>query len=127
MSTDSQSYTRVAIILHWIIAILIIGNFIGGKIMHEMEVGTAKFELYQIHKSFGILILLFSVLRLIWRVMHRPPGLPQGMKRWEQIAAKATHHLFYALMIGVPVAGWMMASASPTNIPNQNLQNDSMA
>ena len=119
MSTDSPSYTRVAIALHWIIALLIIGNLIGGKIMHGMETSTLKFEFYQLHKSFGILILVFSVLRLIWRLTHNAPPLPDTMAGWERTAAKASHHMFYALMIGVPVAGWMMASASPVNIPTK--------
>ena len=119
MSTKSTSYTRVAIALHWVIAIMIIGNLIGGKVMHSMDVSTQKFELYQLHKSFGILILVFSILRLIWRLLHRPPALPAQMKQWERTLAKASHHMFYALMIGVPLAGWMMSSASPTNIPTK--------
>jgi cytochrome b561 len=78
-----------------------------------------RFEIYQWHKSFGIVVLLLSVFRLIWRLTHKAPALPDGMKPWETAAAKFTHIGFYALMIGVPLLGWAMVSASTLPIENQ--------
>lgn len=115
-STVSQSYTRTAIALHWIIALLIIGQLIGGKVMMWLDPGSAKFELFQLHKSFGIMILLLSILRLIWRLLHKPPALPAGMKAYEKIGAKLSHIGFYVLIIGTPIAGWVMVSASELRI-----------
>ncbi len=78
-----------------------------------------RFEIYQWHKSFGILVLVLSVVRLIWRLTHKAPPLPDGMKGWEIVFAKVTHIGFYALMIGVPLLGWAMISASRLPIENE--------
>lgn len=78
-----------------------------------------RFKIYQWHKSFGIVVLLLSALRLIWRLTHKPPALPDGMKGWEILAAKITHIGFYVLMIGVPLLGWAMVSASTLPIENK--------
>jgi len=116
MSTQSLNYSRIAISLHWMMAILIIGQIIGGVVMHNMDPTSLKFSLYQWHKSFGILILGLSLLRLVWRLTHKAPALPKDMKPFEVLAAKFTHVAFYALMIGIPLSGWAMVSASETGI-----------
>ena len=115
-STTTSRYTRTAIILHWLIAILIIGQLAGGKIMMWLEPTPFKFELFQLHKSFGFIILGLSIIRLLWRLMHKAPALPQGMKPWEIWAAKLTHIGFYGLIIGIPFSGWVMVSASTPKI-----------
>ena len=69
MSTSAR-YSTVAVTLHWVIAILIIGQLIGGIIMTKLEPSSLTFELYQGHKSFGITILLLSIVRLYWRLTH---------------------------------------------------------
>ncbi|MEO0398845.1 MAG: cytochrome b [Pseudomonadota bacterium] len=113
MSTQADRYTAVAIALHWIIAAMILGQIIGGMYMAGLPLGSEKFELYQAHKSFGITVLFLSLVRLAWRLAHRPPPLPDGMENWERMAARASHIVFYALMIGVPLGGWAVVSASP--------------
>ncbi len=115
-STTSQSYTRVAIVLHWVMALLLIGQIAGGKIMMALDPAPIKFELFQLHKSFGVTILILSVLRLMWRLTHKAPVLPVGMKPFERLGAKLSHIGFYVLMIGVPIAGWILVSASPRQI-----------
>ncbi len=109
-------YTKVAITLHWLIAALIIGQLIGGKVMMALDGSALKFELFQLHKSFGIIILLLSVARLIWRLTHKAPPLPDHMPSHERLAAKISHIGFYGLMIGIPMAGWAMVSAAPVTI-----------
>ncbi len=109
----SERYTKAAIVLHWVIAVLIICQLAGGVFMERLPPTALKFELYQWHKSFGILILLLSLARLLWRLGHRPPALPDGMKVWEKMAAHLTHVAFYGVMIGMPLLGWLMVSASP--------------
>ncbi|WP_306253680.1 cytochrome b [Parvularcula sp. IMCC14364] len=116
MSTQSTQYTNVAITLHWVIAVLIIAQLIGGEIMGQLQPISFRFEIYQLHKSFGIIVLLLSLARLGWRLTHTPPPLPSGMEPWERLVSKTTHILFYVLMIGIPMAGWLMVSASPMNI-----------
>ena len=111
-----QRYTRVAIWLHWIIALLIIGQIIGGKVMMAMTNSPTKFEIFQLHKSFGIIILLLSIFRLLWRLTHKAPDLPASMKSIERLATKLTHFGFYAFMIGAPLTGWIMTSVSTPKI-----------
>lgn len=104
------------IVLHWTIAALILANlFLGLK--SETVRGLARFEILQIHKSIGITVLVLSLARLAWRLVHRPPPYPDTMKPWEKAAASTVHWGFYALMIGMPLLGWVIVSASPTNIP----------
>lgn len=110
----------MAVALHWAIAILILGQIAGGFYMHNLPNSSPiKFDLYQLHKSFGLSILLLSLARLGWRIGHRPPALPQGMAGWEKFAARAVHWGFYGLMIGTPLIGLAMVSVSPTDIPTK--------
>ena len=109
-------YTTVAIALHWLIAGLIVANlFLGWRMDHVT--GMSKFTLFQLHKSVGISVLGLSLLRLVWRLLHRPPPYPVVMQPWERHAARWLHAAFYMLMIGLPLSGWIIVSASPMNIP----------
>lgn len=111
-------YHGVSIGLHWLIAILIIGMLVAGKVMENLDKNDPlRFALTQWHKSFGIVILLLVVFRLCWRMANKPPRLPDHMKPWELRAASLTHVLLYALMFIIPLSGWIMVSASPLNLP----------
>lgn len=116
-TTDTTRYSAIAIILHWTIAILIIGQLAGGFFMHKFAEGDLKFTIFQLHKSFGITILLLSLARLGWRLTHRAPPLPAHMPGWERFAAKLAHWGLYGLMIGLPLVGWAVVSSSPKGIP----------
>lgn len=109
------TYTKVAITLHWVIAGAISLQLLGGLQMEGLK-DAAKFAAFQNHKSLGLTILMLSVARLAWRLANPPPALPKGMKAWEVFAAKFTHVAFYALMIGVPIGGWVIISTAPYNI-----------
>ena len=117
--TDDR-YSSVAVALHWAIAFLIIGQILGGQYMHNLpNTSPIKFDLYQLHKSFGLSILVLTVVRLAWRFMHAPPALPAAMPGWQKLAARGTHWVFYALMLLTPLAGWAIVSVSPTDIPTR--------
>jgi cytochrome b561 len=112
------SYNAVAKGLHWLIAAAIVGMLALGWIMTDLPKGDPlQFPLFQWHKSIGITILLLSLVRLGWRLVHPAPPLPKGMPHWESLAARATHILFYVAMIGMPFAGWVMVSTSSLNLP----------
>ena len=99
----TENYSRIAIILHWLIALTIIGLVVFGLLMtHDWM--PNRFVIYQWHKSFGVVVLGLSMFRLIWRLTHRPPALPNGMKPIEIFLSKLTHIGFYVLMIGMPVS-----------------------
>jgi cytochrome b561 len=111
-------YNLVAMLLHWLMALAIIGLIVAGKVMTDLSFADPmKFQLYQLHKSAGITILALAIARIGWRLLHAPPPLPATMQPWERVAAGFTHAAFYVLMIAIPLSGWVMASASPTGIP----------
>ncbi len=111
----SSRYSSVAILLHWLIAGLILGNLALGWRMNAAA-GLAKYNLFQLHKSIGITVLLLSLVRLAWRLAVPPPR-PVALKSWERVASHIVHWGFYVLMIGLPLSGWIMVSASRLNIP----------
>ncbi len=98
------------------IAGLILLN-IGVGLRTQAIKGLAQFELYQLHKSIGITVLVLSIARLAWRLISPPPPHPASMTGWEKFAASVVHWGFYLVMIGLPVTGWIMVSASPYNLP----------
>ena len=118
-TTASHSrYSQGAIILHWVIAVLIIGNLVGGVVLgQDLVTGPFNLTLVGLHQSFGLTILALSVLRLAWRLVNPPPPLPSHMTRSEWLLAKATHWAFYGLMLFIPLTGWAMVSANPKNYP----------
>ena len=104
-------YNGLAMLLHWLIAALLIGN-IGLAWYFNSLPKLAQIPIVQVHKSIGISILILSLLRLAWRFTAIPPPLPPQMAVWERRVAAAVYVLFYVVMIGMPVTGWAMVSAS---------------
>jgi cytochrome b561 len=81
-------YTWVAIILHWTIALGVLGLVVMGWVMTHARLSPMRlFQLYQLHKSVGVTILLAAVLRLAWRLTNRPPELPADMSGWALVSA----------------------------------------
>ena len=119
MRTGSRPrrFSAPAIILHWAVAALLLANFYLG-LNYEGAHGLARFTVLQLHKSLGFTVLALSLVRLGFRVFGgAPPAHPETMKRWEKAAATAVHWSFYVLMLVLPLSGWIIVSASPTNIP----------
>lgn len=113
MNASSERYTSVAITLHWVIALAIVGMILGGWYMSDLPDGApGQYFLYQMHKSVGITILLLTVARIIWRVMNPPPPLPEDMNGLEKTASHLVHLGFYGLMIAMPLTGWLYSSVS---------------
>ena len=108
---SAARYTRVAIVLHWLIAFALIGSFSVGLYMVDLPLSPQKLRIYSWHKWAGVTIFLCVVLRLGWRLRHAPPELPATMPAWQRSLAGASHVLLYLLMIAVPLSGWLMSSA----------------
>ena len=107
-----QRYSGGAILLHWLLALLLASELALGFTMPRDASG---FELYQLHKSIGITILLLTFVRLGWRMTHkRPPKMEGGLKGF---LASAVHVGFYVLMVGVPITGWAIVSTSAISVP----------
>ncbi|HEY4112773.1 MAG TPA: cytochrome b [Rhizomicrobium sp.] len=112
-------YGNVAMTLHWLIALLLIGNLCSGFFLANImdDDNPWHFTFIQIHKSVGLTILTLSVLRLVWRLVNPIPPFPPGMSLFLRIVARGTHYLFYFLIIAIPLAGWAWVSSSTKGIP----------
>jgi cytochrome b561 len=111
----SLRYSGTAVALHWLLALMILGSLGVGWYMSDIPGLTPlKLKLYNWHKWAGVTILALSILRLAWRLTHRPPALPaaieQAMPSWQLRAYHATHTLMYVLFFAVPLAGWAYSS-----------------
>ena len=103
-----QRYTRAAIWLHWIVALLIVANVTLAWVWPNL--GNAR-PAIDLHKSIGITVLGLAIMRLLWRLTHTPPPLPGGYAKWEARASHAAHWLLYLVIFAMPLTGWIMDSA----------------
>ena len=104
-------YSMTAIVLHWAIALLIVGALGVGSFAADLPVSPTRLKLLIWHKWTGVTILGLMALRLAWRAGHRPPPGPP-MPAWQTRAALGVHGLLYALAIAVPIAGWAYSNAA---------------
>lgn len=104
-------YDTVAIVFHWLLALMIVGSFGMGLYMTGLPFSMQRVKLYNWHKWAGMTILALSTLRLLWRLRHPPPADMPG-PRWQQLAAKVTHRAMYLLFFAIPLAGWAYSSAA---------------
>ena len=104
-------YTPVAIGLHWLMAVALVGTFALGFYMYDLPFSPHKLRLFSWHKWAGVTIFALLLFRIFWRLTHRPPALPAAMPLWQQRLAEATHLALYGLMIAIPLSGWLMSSA----------------
>jgi cytochrome b561 len=116
MDRPADRYNAVAMLLHWVIAILLLYNIWLAWQMEDLK-GPARAALMGIHKPVGITILLLSLVRLGWRLVNPPPPFSAHLKPWERMLAHVTHWSLYVVMIGMPLAGWAMVSAVKTIRP----------
>ncbi|PRC90738.1 cytochrome b [Solimicrobium silvestre] len=111
INQTSAKYTSTAKFLHWLMAIAIICLFAFGFYMSNLPFSPQKLKLMSYHKWAGVTVFILALVRLSWRIMHRPPSLPAHMGRIEQLIAHAGHVMLYLLMLSIPVSGWLMSSA----------------
>jgi cytochrome b561 len=115
VASDALRYTRVAILIHWTIALLILVNIVLGlsaawlppSVLSDVQVRVVV----DTHKSIGITVLGLAIVRVLWRLTHRPPPLPTEFPGWEKAAAHFAHILLYVLIFALPLSGWMHDSA----------------
>lgn len=128
----NDRYTKTAILLHWLIALGIFGMFALAFFMTELpkeapkqmsydlfnwgiytwnlaEEASPRAFYYNLHKSIGITLLALIIIRVLWRVTHKPPALLSSYKAWERKLSTGAHHLLYLVMIVMPVSGLIMS------------------
>jgi cytochrome b561 len=114
----SRTYGWVSVTLHWLVAVLFLGEIPLGYLTQATAARPAlQFALYQWHKSFGFLVLAVAVVRVGWSLMQPAPG-HLGTTRLEIILAPVVRGLLLAMTVAVPLAGWCIASSSPLDIPS---------
>ncbi len=111
MITSRTRFAPPQRLLHWLMAACILAMlFIGVGMVSTV---AAKYlTLVSIHKPLGITILLLALIRLPLRLYYGAPALPADLPEPMKLAAKLSHYIFYALMIGMPLLGWAMLSAA---------------
>jgi cytochrome b561 len=99
--------------MHWLVALLLIMQFAFGWYLNEIPRGIPERSFFvNMHKSSGIAIGLLIAFRLAWRLIHTPPPLPDSMPRWQRSFSAFSHGLLYALMLIMPLSGYIASNFS---------------
>ena len=114
-NSETTRYSAAAIVLHWLTALLVVAGFTLGLSMVGLPLSRQKLQWYAWHKWIGITIWLLTWGRLAWRWRHRAPPM-ELMPAWQQRAAVATHALLYALLVAIPLSGWLYSSATGVQV-----------
>lgn len=108
---DREAWGRIAQLLHWTVAILLVGQYTLAWMAADLPLGMQKLVLLTRHKSLGLLILLFVLSRLVWRLLNPTPAPPPAMPRWQRLLAAGTQTTIYLCLVALPLSGWIMSSA----------------
>ena len=108
---EAPTYDRTARALHWLVAALLAAQFITALLLPDIEMDTPTDTVISLHFSFGLVIALLMIVRLVHRRLHPVAVAPGEAPAWERSLARATHLLFYAVLIVGPFLGWAAASA----------------
>ncbi len=109
-SVNGERYTRPAILLHWLLAVLVIALLIIGWMMTDLPKGPLRTAPYALHKSIGLCALVLVFMRIAWRRFHAPPAAAPQLRPWERKLSAAVHRGLYFLMVIAPLAGLLSAS-----------------
>lgn len=108
-----QRYTKTAMTLHWLTALLIVCAFILGLVMTSIPgFSPAKLRYFSWHKWLGVTVFALAVLRALWRLLRQPPPHPAHMPKWQHHAADIMHWLLYFMIFAVPVSGYLYTLAA---------------
>ncbi len=136
---NNACYTKTAVFLHWLIAICIFGMFALGWYMSDLpkeapkqmaydlfdwgvytwqlsEEASPRTFYFNLHKSLGVTIFALIIIRILWKVTHKPPAMLASYKAWERKLATGAHNLLYLLMVALPLSGIIMATYSKYGI-----------
>lgn len=122
LKNTMTAYGSVAKFFHWLIFLLLFFMIIFGYFLDDIPKDYQPFA-YNIHKLTGLLILTLMVLRALWAMFNVKPILPMKTRTWERWAERMVHMLLYAVIIAMPLAGWIGSSAAgrPPHLGNYKL------
>ena len=104
-------YTRTAIVFHWVIAALVITNIALAWTFKTWSDYPWTQSVTNTHKTIGITVLGLALMRLLWRIAHRPPPFSPAIPRWQVSAARMGHAALYFIILAMPLSGWIYDSA----------------
>ena len=108
---QANRYNLLAIFLHWLMVLCILGLLGLGFYMADLPFSLFRLKLFNWHKWLGVTVFILAVIRLTWRKLTPPPSLPEHMSGLERFLAYCGHASLYALMLFIPISGWLMSSA----------------
>jgi cytochrome b561 len=123
VTVSARRYTAVAIGLHWLMALIIIGNLAGGLLADDFRESTDPAmvawarTIIGLHKAMGLLVIGLTLVRIGWRLANPPPPLPAHMTPMERRLSGLTHVGFYGLMLALPLTGWALVSTAQAPRP----------
>jgi cytochrome b561 len=112
----TPAYTGVARALHWIVAVIVLTMLAVALTMVRLPEGPTQNTLYELHKSLGVTLIPIILLRLFWRLTHKPVPLPHDIPLLNRLVAETVHWALYALLIVQPLLGWIGTSAYPAPV-----------
>lgn len=113
----AEKYGAVAMTLHWLIALAVFGLMVAGSVMEDIPDKILRFQVFSLHKAFGITVLALMIARLVWKLLNFSLPRPDAShKPWEHKLAAAVQWAFYALLIAMPLSGWLMTSAANSTV-----------
>jgi cytochrome b561 len=118
MTTSVQRYHSLSIVLHWSMALALLFMFASGLYMVNADISKAEqYQLFQIHKASGVVLLWALMLRVAVRVFTHAPALTEILNQQQVFKAKLGHVFLYVALLTMPLSGWLMVSASPFGLP----------
>lgn len=112
LKNTKSSYGSVTKWLHWLIFFGILGLLIVGFFMDDIADKATKGQVVMLHKSMGLTVLLLGIIRIVWALMNPHPGYSDKVPGWQVFAARSMHFILYALVIAMPLSGWIMSMAA---------------
>lgn len=119
LHNNSERYASALIVLHWLILLLIVAVYACIELRTFFPKGSDPREALKMwHFMLGLLVLLLASIRLVVRLMAGPaPAIEPPPRRWQLVFARIVHFLLYVLILGLPLAGWLVLSAGGKPVP----------
>jgi len=112
MKNTETSYGVIAKGFHWLLFLMLTFMIVAGNFLASMPKGPEKLQAAGMHKSFGLVVLVLVLLRLVWRLINATPKDPEGTPAIQNLVAHAMHWALYVLMFAQPLAGILMSQAA---------------
>ena len=115
--TLRNGYSGIAKLLHWLVAICVLSTIPIAFWMKNASPGPLQDNLYNLHKSIGVLILALILFRIAYRLIAGAPAAEPTLEPWQRVVSSIVHTLLYLLLLAMPIVGWVANSAYGVSTP----------